>query len=50
MVGLYRDPTGEDVFQDQATALGYNENSVMALRRDVQQLRVSLHLAQVVLK
>ena len=45
MVGLYKDPTGENVFQDNT--LVQEENNVMAMRRDMQQLRVSLHLAKV---
>ena len=47
MVGLYKDPSGENVFQDKANTFAQEESNVMALRRDVQQLRVSLHLAQV---
>lgn len=46
MVGLYRDPTGENVFQNVG-AIVTNENDLVALRRDVEQLRVSLHLAKV---
>ena len=49
MVGLYKDPTGENVFRDKPNSLGQEESNVMALRRDMQQLRVSLHLAQVII-
>ena len=49
MFGLYKDPTGENVFQqNHATCtLALEDDNVRAMRRDVQQLRVSLHLAQV---
>ena len=53
MIGLYKDPTGENVFQNQnhaATTFTLEDNNVKALRRDVQQLRVSLHLAQVIIR
>lgn len=46
MIGLYRDPTGENVFQNVGATVT-NENDLIALRRDVEQLRVSLHLAKV---
>ena len=49
MVGLYKDPSGENVFQGKGHTLAQEESNVMSLRRDVQQLRVSLHLAQVLL-
>ena len=47
MIGLYRDPTGIKIFDNRHSSPNYDENDVVALRRDVQQLRVSLHFAQV---
>ena len=47
MIGLYKDPTGINVFDKRYGSPNYDENDVVALRRDVQQLRVTLHFAQV---
>ena len=48
MVGLYKDPSGENVFQGNGNTIAQEESNVMTLRRDEQQMRVSLHLAQVI--
>ena len=47
MVGLYKDPSGENVFQGKGNTIAQKESNIMTLRRDAQHLRVSLHLAQV---
>lgn len=47
MIGLYKDPTGINVFDNRYSSPNYDENDIVALRRDVQQLRVTLHFAQV---